>query len=115
MYRHLVGKSMLHNKNYLIYHLGQEQVSHFKKDELTEACYQCDKKERGFHLENDRDYGLIKRNMDLEFYNELVTRPSNWSEKKDKHGISLKNCHKRASGSNGAEFSGSNVEPLGKR
>ena len=53
--------------------------------------------------------------MDLEFYNELVTRPSNWSEKKDKHGIPLKNGHKRASGSNGAEFSGSNVEPLGKR
>lgn len=26
MYRHLVGKSMLHNKNYLIFHLGQEQV-----------------------------------------------------------------------------------------
>ena len=53
--------------------------------------------------------------MDLEFYNELVTRPSSWSEKKDKHGIPLKNGHKRASGSNGAEFSGSNVEPLGKR
>jgi len=27
MYRHLVGKSMLHNKNYLIYHLGNEQVN----------------------------------------------------------------------------------------
>ena len=53
--------------------------------------------------------------MDLEFYNELVTRPSNWSEKKDKHGIPLKNGHKRACGSNGLEFSGSNVEPLGKR
>ena len=27
MYRHLVGKSMLHNKNYLIYDQGMEQVS----------------------------------------------------------------------------------------
>ena len=29
MYLHLVGKSMLHNKNYLIYHLGQEKVYQF--------------------------------------------------------------------------------------
>ena len=26
MYRHLVGKTMTHNKNYLIYHLGQKKV-----------------------------------------------------------------------------------------
>ena len=29
MYRHMVGKSMLHNKNYLIYHLGQFKVIQF--------------------------------------------------------------------------------------
>ena len=27
MYRHLVGKTMTHNKNYLIYHLGQKKVT----------------------------------------------------------------------------------------
>ena len=66
------------------------QVSHYKKDEVTEACNQCDKQERGFRLEKERDYSLIQRHMDLEFYTEVVNRPLDWSEKKDKHGILLK-------------------------
>ena len=87
------------------------QVAHFKKDEVTEACNQCDKKERGFHLEKERDYSQIHRHMDFEFYKELLNRPLDWSEKKDKHGIPLKNDKKRAAGG----FNGSNTEPLGKR
>jgi len=109
MYRHLVGKSMLHNKNYLIYHLKQDHVKHYKKDELTEACVQCDKKERGMKLEKDRDYSQIKRNMDYKMYKELVNRPMDWSEKKEKHGIMPKNDFKKGAGK------GANLEPLGQK
>ena len=91
------------------------QVSHYKKDEVTEACNQRDKVERGFYLEMERDYSLIQRHMDLNFYTELVNRPIDWSEKKDKHGIPLKTDKKRAATRNGGGFNGSNVEPLGKR
>ena len=86
------------------------QVSHFKKDEVTNACNEQDKIERGFHLERERDYSQIKRHMDLEMYTELVNRPLDWSEKKTKHGIQLKGDRKREASCNGA-----NTEPLGKR
>ena len=77
---------------------------------MTNACNECDKNERGFHLEKERDYSQIKRHMDLEKYTELVNRPLDWSEKKDKHGIQLKGDKKRE-----AAFHGSNSEPIGKR
>ena len=48
--------------------------------------------------------------MDLEKYTELVNRPLDWSEKRDKLGIPLKSDRKRD-----AAFYGSNSEPLGKR
>ena len=52
--------------------------------------------------------------MDLEFYTELLNRPLDWSEKKDKHGIPLKTDKKRAARRESG-FNGSNSEPLGKR
>ena len=70
------------------------QVLHFKKDEVTNACNECDKNERGLFLEKERDYSQIKRHMDLEKYTELVNRPFDWSEKRDKHGIPLKRDRK---------------------
>jgi len=109
MYRHLVGKSVLHNKNYLIYHLNQEHVKHYKKDELTEACVQCDKQERGMHLEKDRDYAQIQRHMDYDKYKELVNRPMDWSEKKEKHGIAPMKIFVKGAGK------GANLEPLGQK
>jgi len=109
MYRHLVGKSMLHNKNYLISHLKQEHVRHYKKDELTEACVQCDKNERGMKLEKERDYSQIQRHMDYDTYKELVNRPMDWSEKKEKHGIMPKKEFSKGAGR------GANLEPLGQK
>jgi len=110
MYNHLVGHKMLHNKNYLVHHRMQEHVAHYKRDELTKACNDCDKEERGPLLEKERDYSQINRHWnESKFYWELVQRPVDWSASKEEHGIAPTSKNKNIVGK------GANLEPLGER
>merc|ERR550539_45706 len=91
IFRHLVGKTMLHNKNFLIHDVRFEQAARYKRDELMKATQNYDKNERGIHLEKERDYSLINRHFDKEKYWEIRKRPTDWSYKRQGQSENIKN------------------------